>query len=129
MKVIEKTIPSGGDVTVTDKLLQEAARTMFALSSGGRPDAVKVFVIITDSKSGGKQPLYRVVKPLKNIGVRIYVVDIGDKTNPEELKNIAPSQEEITKVATPIEASKVSNKLSSDIQRAIDQSKILLHLC
>jgi uncharacterized protein with von Willebrand factor type A (vWA) domain len=122
-KVIDKIKPSGGEGTATDDVLKKAANQMFTVPAGGRADAGKVLVIITDSKSTGKEPLKEAVKPLQDKGIRVFVVDIGDKTDPGELRDVTPSDEEINKVKDPEDAPKVSDKLSDNIQRAIEERK------
>ena len=122
-KVIDKIKPSGGEGTATDKVLKDAANQMFTVPAGGRADASKVLVVITDSKSTGKEPLKKAVKPLQDKGIRVFVVDIGDKTDPGELRDITPSDEEVNKVKNPEGAPKVADKLSDDIQRAVKESK------
>lgn len=122
-KVIDHIKPSGGDGTATDKMLKEAANQIFSVPAGGRADAAKVLVVITDSKSTGKKPLKEAVKPVQDKGIRVYVVDIGDKTDPEELRDIAPSDKEIKKAKSPEDAPKLFDKLADDIQRAIEKSK------
>ena len=122
-EVIDRIKPSGGDGTAIDKVLKEAANAMFAVPAGGRADAAKVLVVITDSKSTGKEPLKEAVKPVQDKGIRVYVVDIGDKTDPKELGDLTPSEKEIKKVKSPEDAPKVSDKLADDIQRAIKESK------
>ena len=126
-KVIDKIKPSGGDGTVTDKVLKQAANWMFTVPEGGRADAAKVLVVITDSKSTGKEPLKDVVKPVRDKGIRVYVVNIGEETNPDELRDITPSENEIKKVKNPEDAPKISDKLVDDIHRAVKESECSLH--
>lgn len=122
-KVIDHIKPSGGDGTATDKMLKEVANKVFSLPAGGRADVAKVLVIITDSKSTGKEPLKEAVKPVQDKGIRVYVVDIGDNTDPEELRDITPSDKEIKKAKSPKDTPKLFDKLADEIQRAIEKSK------
>ena len=122
-EVIDKIKPSGGDGTATDKLLKEAVNVMFAVPAGGRADAAKVLIVITDSTSTGKEPLKEAVKPVKDKGIRVYVVAVGDKTNPDELRDITPSDKDVTKVKSPEDAPQVSDKVVNGIQRAIKERK------
>ncbi len=127
-EVIDKIKPSGGDGTATDKVLKEAANQIFTVPAGGRADAVKVLVVITDSKSTGKEPLKEAVKPVQDKGIRVYVVGIGDKTDPKELSDLTPSDKEIKKVKSPEDAPKISDSLVDDIQRAIKESEYDVYL-
>lgn len=122
-EVIDKIKPSGGDGTATDKVLKEAVNVMFAVPAGGRADAAKVLIVITDSTSTGKEPLKEAVKPVRDKGIRVYVVAIGDKTNPAELRDTTPSDKEFTKVKSPDDAPKVADKLVEGIQRAVKEGK------
>lgn len=122
-EVIHKIKPSGGDATATDELLKAAASAMFAVPAGGRADAGKVLIVITDSKSTGKVQLKEAVKPAQDKGILVFVVDIGDETDPMELSDITPSNDEIKKVETPDDAPKIADKLADDIQRALRKSK------
>ena len=122
-EVIDKIKPSGGDGTATDKVLKEAVNVMFAVPAGGRADAAKVLIVITGSTSTGKEPLKEAVKPVRDQGIRVYVVAIGDKTNPGELRDTTPSDKEFTKVESPEDAPKVADKLVEGIQRAVKKRK------
>ena len=125
-KVIRNISPSGGDGMATDEMLEEAADKMFAVPAGGRADAAKVLVVVTDGKSTGKVPLKEAVKPVKDKGIRVYVVDIGDETDPQEIRDLTPSDKERKKAKTPGEAPGLSEELVDEIQKAVKKSKYTL---
>ena len=108
---IDAIEPSGGDATVTDKMLKEAEQ-VFAAANGGRPDATKALVVITDSKSTGKTPLREAAERLKEKGIRVVVVDIGERTDPRELRDLTSSDKYVKKAKSPKEAAKLTNKVS-----------------
>ena len=123
---VDRIVPSGGKGTVTDDVLRKAADEVFAVKSGGRPGASKVLIIVTDGKSSGEEPPKRAVKPVKKKGVRVYVVNIGEDTDKDELNDIAPTDKNIYPVKTPDEIKdKVTDKLVEDIEKDIKKRKLM----
>ena len=120
---VQRIVPSGGKGTVTDEALRKSSEDVFAVKSGGRPGASKVLIIVTDGKSTGKEPPKRAVKPLKEKGVRIYVVNIGEDTDKDELKDIVPTEKNIHPVKTPTEVPSVLPKLVDDVKNDIKKRK------
>ena len=120
---VQRIVPSGGKGTVTDEALRKSSEEVFAVKSGGRPGASKVLIIVTDGKSTGKEPPKRAVKPLKEKGVRIYVVNIGEDTDKDELKDIVPTIKNIHPVKTPNEVPSVVPKLVDDMKNDIKKRK------
>jgi collagen type VI alpha len=120
---VQRIIPSGGKETVTDEALRKSADELFDVKSGGRPGASKVLIIVTDGKSTGKEPPKRAVKPLKEKGVRVYVVNIGEDTDKDELKDIVPTDKNIYPVKNPDEVPGVAPKLVEDIGKDIKKRK------
>jgi Mg-chelatase subunit ChlD len=124
---VQRIIPSGGKETVTDEALRKSADELFDVKSGGRPGASKVLIVVTDGKSTGKEPLKRAVKPLKEKGVRVYVVNIGEDTDKDELKDIVPTDENIYPVKNPDEVPDVATKLVDDIKKDIKKRRFWFH--
>ena len=120
---VQRIIPSGGKETVTDEALRKSADELFDVKSGGRPGASKVLIIVTDGKSTGKEPPKRAVKPLKEKGVRVYVVNIGEDTDKDELKDIVPTDENIYPVKNTDEVPGIAPKLVEDIDKDIKKRK------
>ena len=123
---VQGIVPSGGKGTVTDEALRKSADEVFDVKSGGRPGASKVLIIITDGKSTGKEPPKRAVKPVKEKGVRVYVINIGDDTDKDELKDIVVTEKNIYPVKTPKEVPSISPKLVDDIEKDIKKRKLAL---
>ena len=123
---VQRIIPSGGKETVTDEALRKSADEVFDVKSGGRPGASKVLIIVTDGKSTGKEPPKRAVKPVKEKGVRVYVVNIGEDTDKDELKDIVPTEKNIYPVKYPDNVPSVAPKLVEDINKDIKKRKYLL---
>ena len=116
---VQRIIPSGGKGTVTDEALRKSADVVFDVKSGGRPGASKVLIIVTDGTSSGKEPPKRAVKPVKEKGVRVYVVNIGEDTDKDELKDIAPTEKNIYPAKTPQEIPSIAPKLVDDIDKDV----------
>ena len=124
---VQRMIPSGGKGTVTDEALRKSADDVFAVKSGGRPGASKVLIIVTDGKSTGKEPPKSAVKPLKEMGVRVYVVKIGKDSDVNELKEIVPTEKNIYSAKTPKETPSVGPKLVENIGKDIKKRKLMYH--
>ena len=121
---INGIVPSGGKERVTDEALRKAADEMFGPKSGGRPGASKVLIIVTGGASTGKEPPKRAIKPIKEKGVRVYVVNIGEDTDEDELKDMVPTEKNIYSVKTPIKKKPVvAYKLAGDIEDDIKKRK------
>ena len=120
---LQRIVPSGGKGTVTDEALRKSADEVFDVKSGGRPGASKVLIIVTDGTSSGKEPPKRAVKPVKEKGVRVYVVIIGEDTDKDELKDIVPTEKNIYPVKNPDQVPDVAPKLVDDIAKDIKKSK------
>ena len=120
---IQRIVPSGGKETVIDEVLRKSADEVFDVKSGGRPGASKVLIIITDGKSTGEEPPKRAVKPVKEKGVRVYVMNIGEDTDKDELKDIVPTEKNIYPVKNPDEVPSVAPKLVEDIDKDIKKRK------
>ena len=121
---VKRIIPSGGKQTVTDEALRKSADDMFDVTSGGRPGATKVLIIVTDGKSTGKEPPKRAVKPVKEKGVRVYVVNIGEDTDKDELKDIVPTERNIYPAKTSGKVPSIAPKLFDDIEKDIKKREL-----
>ena len=121
---VQRIVPSGGKETVTDEVLRKSTDQVFDAKSGG-PGASKVLIIITDGKSSGEEPPKRAVKPVKEKGVRVYVVNIGEDTDKDELEDIVPTEKNIYPVKKPDEVPSVAPKLVEDIDKDIKKREFI----
>ena len=114
--------PSKGSTRVTDDVLRVASDKMFDVSSGGRPGASKVLVVLTHGKSSGETSPVDTVKPLKDIGVNVFVINIGPKADPEEAMKIATSEKHVVAVDdpdnTPDAIGNVVDRLAKDLKKS-----------
>jgi collagen type VI alpha len=123
---VQRIVPSRGKETVTDEALRKSADELFDVKSGGRPGALKVLIIVTDGKSTGKEPPKRAVKPLKEKGVRVYVVNIGEDTDKDELKDIVPTEKNIYPAKTTTNVPSIAPKLVDDIDKDIKKRELFI---
>ena len=90
--VVDEMTPSEGESANLDKALEKSVDKMFSVALGGRPSAKKILVVIAASNTTAKEALKRAAKPLKERGVRIYVVPIGKDSDPETLVVLVPDE-------------------------------------
>ena len=116
--LIDRMKPSAGSDAVTGDAIEKAGKELFGVENGGRPTANKVLVIVTDSSSTSAQPPREAIKPLKQVGVITYVVNIGGKPTPEEAEEITEPENIITpedKESIPDEATTIVKKINKKI--------------
>ena len=111
---------SGGKTANLDRALEEAADKMFSVAMGGRPSAKKILVVIAASNTTAKEALKKASKPLKERGVRVYVIALGDEADPEILKEITPDETKVKKVKD----KKKLPKLAEEMANLIDDDLI-----
>lgn len=121
-QAINEIVPSRGRDVVTDEALKVAAEDVFSITSGGRPGAAKVLVVITDD------PLTMttddtIIEPLKKAGIQVHVVAIGNNVPQEVLKNITVADEHVHVVPTPEELPGKTGDVVDVIDEAVQNRK------
>ena len=111
---------SEGKTANLDRALEKAADKMFSVAMGGRPSAKKILVVIAASNTTAKEALKKASKPLKERGVRVYVIALGDEADPEILKEITPDETKVKKVKD----KKKLPKLAEEMANLIDDDLI-----
>ena len=91
---ISKIVDSGGR-TRTDSALRIMSQDFYTYDKGSRAGVPKILVVVTDGESTGTEPLSEAVKGLREKGVMIYSVGIGDRINTKELKDISRTEKDI----------------------------------
>lgn len=100
---IEKVAPTGGDRYI-DKALKLANERLFTAEAGMRvnkSDIKKIMILLTTGKQTGQQSsvksLQEASEPLRNKGIKIYVVAVGNKEDidEDELIEIAGARENV----------------------------------
>ena len=115
--------PSRGRQVVTDKALKTAADDVFSITSGGRPGAAKVLVVITDDASTGNQAISEAVEPLKKAGIQIHIVAIGSRVPRKEQEDITSGDENIHVVPRPDELPGKAGDVADVVDKAIQNRK------
>jgi hypothetical protein len=115
--------PSRGRGVVTDEALKTAANDVFSITSGGRPGAAKVLLVITDGASTGNQQISEVIEPLKKAGIQIHVVAIGNRIPRKELENMTSGEDSIHVVPTAEELPGKTDDVAEHVDKAIENRK------
>jgi collagen type VI alpha len=116
--------PSLGSARVTDDALRVASNKVFDISAGGRPGASRVLIILTHGKSTGDTTPAEAVKPLKDAGVNVFVVNIGSKADPKEAEDIATSGEHVVPVDDPNNTPEVIRRVVDKLRKDLNKGKI-----
>ena len=122
--VINEMTPSEGESANLDKALEKSVDKMFSVALGGRPSAKKILVVIAASNTTAKEALKKAAKPLKERGVRIYVIALDD-ADPEVLRELVPDKK-IKKVKDKKKLPKLNEDLSKLIEDDLIESKLNL---
>ena len=120
--VVDEMSPSEGESANLDKALEKSVDKMFSVALGGRPSAKKILVVIAASNTTAKEALKRAAKPLKERGVRIYVIALDD-ADPEVLSELVPDKKKIKKVRDKKKLSKLHEEISTLIEDDLIKSK------
>ena len=118
-KIISEIRPSDGKIVNTDKALREATR-MFTVKYGGRAGYPKVLILFSGSKSDGEEPLKEAAQPLKEEGIQLMVVTIGNNTDPE-LPTITPN---VDKVDDADDLPEKADSLADKINKKVKERKL-----
>lgn len=121
LRAIDRITPSRRRFVETDRVLREAI-LLFSAQAGGRPAAPKVLVVVTDDKSTGSESLRRAAEPLKKAGVRVFVVGIGSRVDPDDWKGVVLSEKDFIRVDRPDNVPTVAHVVESVIQDAVGRS-------
>jgi hypothetical protein len=123
--VIDQMIPSEGESANLDKALEKSVDKMFSVALGGRPSAKKILVVIAASNTTAKEALKKAAKPLKERGVRVYVIALDD-ADPEVLSELVSDKTKIKKVKDKKKLPKINEDLSKLIEDDLIESKLNL---
>ena len=124
--LINEMTPSEKESANLDKALEKSVDKMFSVALGGRPSAKKILVVIAASNTTAKEALKKAAKPLKERGVRIYVIALDD-ADPEVLSELVPDKKKIKKVKDKKKLPKLNEEISKLVEDDMIRSK--RHLC
>ena len=119
---IDEMTPSEGESANLDKALENSVDKMFSVALGGRPSAKKILVVIAASNTTAKEALKEAAKPLKERGVRIYVIALHD-ADPEVLSELVPDKKKIKKIKDKKKLPLLHEELSKLIEDDLIKSK------
>ncbi|XP_046338529.2 uncharacterized protein LOC124119903 [Haliotis rufescens] len=83
-------IRKGSSGTRTDRAIQEAGATLFNTTTGARPHAKRVAILLTDGASSARQLTVAAAQTARDQGITFFSVGVGN-VNDVELANIASS--------------------------------------
>ncbi|XP_062581120.1 collagen alpha-4(VI) chain-like [Saccostrea cucullata] len=84
--------------TYTDKALSYAETTSFLPQNGGRADAEKIVIVLTDGQSSSHSKTLLQAQSLHSSGVEVIAVGIGNSVSNSELEAIASDQAHVFQV-------------------------------
>ena len=121
-RLLNNTQPSLTKKRNADTAFGLARKKLFSRAGGSRPGVPRVVIFVTSGKSTGPTPMKEVTEPFRREGVRIYVVAVGNKTNPKEDSDTASDEDGVIKTEKPEDlpgiAPKVVVKIGSDIKKS-----------
>lgn len=112
--------PSRGKKVNTEKLLKVVSR-VFSFKNGGRPAASKALIILTDDKPN--KDLAEVSEPVKESGVRVYLITIGKKVSPDDYIDIVPGRSTTYPANSTDEVPRLSGPIEADITKDVQERK------
>lgn len=95
-------IPLMGSITRIDKGLRQAQQDMFKSQNGARNGIAKVLFLFTDGSQtgfdGAEEPAV-IASELRNSGIHVIVIGIGENVNSTELRKIAGGDANVFKAS------------------------------
>lgn len=124
LKSLIDVIPMETGGPAVDKAL-EAAKTLFG-GDGVRYDAQKVLVLMVDEKSSGDEKVaMKTAMELKESGVIIITVAVGDDTDPNHLKNISSIPGNVLNTSTTEKPDEVGKEIIDKTGKEVVVSTLL----
>ena len=100
LKDLIEGVPKPSKEAALDKALS-TAKTLFSPAAGGREEAKKILVVMTDRESdSSSEDSTKASKQLEDEGIRVIAVPLGDEENVNEVKTIVPIKEDVIKPNT-----------------------------
>lgn len=93
-----------------------AAKLLFSPGAGGREDAEKILIVMTDRESdSSNKDVMMSAKQLKNEGIRVIAVPLGDEDNLNEVEVIVSIGEDVIKPKTTDKPRHISDEIVGNI--------------
>ena len=97
LKALIEGVPKPDAAVALAEALQHA-KMLFTASAGGRTDAKKILVVMTDKESdSGSQNVEEAAQGLAHEGIRVIAVAFGDEDNLHEIESIVDIKEDAFK--------------------------------
>jgi Mg-chelatase subunit ChlD len=119
-------IQASGGTSRISKALETALREGFSLENGARPAAPKTLILITDGKSAGDTSLEDAVFPLKQSGVVVHVVAIGNAAKDPDVTSVAAGGDYVQSVDKSDDITSIVPGLVKMINENLDRGKCIL---
>ena len=121
-RLVNETEPSNKKTRNADIAFELAKKRLFSSASGSRSGIPRVVIFVTSGKSTGPSPMKKVVEPFKKNGIRVYVVAVGNQTDPKEDVDTASDEDGVVQTDDPTDlpgkASKIVEKIDNDIRKS-----------
>ena len=121
-RLLNETEPSNKKVRNADVAFELAKKKLFSAAGGSRPGVPRVVIFVTSGKSTGNTPMKDVVEPFRNDGIRVYVIPVGNQTDPKEDGDTASDEDGVIRTDEPEDlpdiASKIVDMIGSDIGKS-----------
>ena len=125
--LVDKIKPSNGEKRNVDLALDVAKTEVLSSNGGARAGAPRAVLLVTGGKSTGRIPVENAAIPLKEDGVKIYVIGIGNSVDPDEFTNIVGNASDIHQVDNSKDTSSVVTKIVNSIKEDKEKSKNLIY--
>lgn len=111
LKGLIEEVPKPSKEAALDKALT-TAKMLFSPDAGGRVDAKKILVVMTDRESdSSSEDAMKAYKQLEDEGIRVIAVPLGDEDNVNEVKTVVPIKEDVIKPNTTDEPRDIADKI------------------
>ena len=115
LNMLIEGVPKPSNGAALDKALNEA-KMLFDPAAGGREDAKKILVVMMDKESDSStEDAMKASKDLKDAGIRIIAVALGDEKNKREVERIAPIKDDAIKPNDTDKPRDIANKIINNI--------------
>lgn len=121
-KALDDIQPSRGKNVATGEALKLAADKVFSSESGSRPGLPKALILITDDKPTSSDSISDASESLRRKGIPVYVVTIGGRYDPEEIKDLTPRPDHVITADEPEEVEDLAPKITYIIDENIEKS-------
>jgi hypothetical protein len=125
-RLVNETEPSNKKARNVDIAFELAKKKLFSEKGGSRSGVPRVVIFVTSGKSTGRTPMKNVVEPFRNDGVRVYVIAVGNQTDPKEDIDTASDKDGVVQTDEPKDLPGMSSKIVDKIGNDIRKSKIFL---